>query len=222
MTRALRGLAGGALVLACSAGTPALASPLRLTIPAAERLDHGPGRLTPPDLSHTSPRVELALFDSWGSPTRGAATTCVTLPVGGWVDEARPIVLERIAAMASATVARARGTPPRWRREPSGHPRLSGEALLPDPGESANGSTFLGFSAGSAVACWAVCFGPDACEAHGAVLEGAFVAPPPPGLALQALVAGVHRPRAAGTLALALGVTLAMLYVRARPRPKTR
>lgn|GEM_PF-7053068 len=230
--RASRALLGAALTAGTVAAgrlgraAPAPAPP-RLVLAGLEALAAGPASPRPPDLSRTSPRATLVSFESAGTQARGGLTACVTVEVSGWVDEATPIALERVGAMAATAVHQARGAPPRWHTvaPPAAPPHVTLVALAGDAEETANGLlllTFQGAGGRSALACWAACYGTETCDATHAELRASPVPAPPPGLALHALVLAVHHPRAAAASALALCASLAALYVRRRPRPRVR
>lgn len=218
-------LAVGALMTIPRAAAPAPAP--RLALAGLEGLTVGPTSPRPPELSRTSPRATLVSFESAGTSERGGLAACVTVDVSGWVDEATPIALERVGAMAATAVHAARGAPPRWHTvaPPAAPPHVTLVALSGDAGETANGLLLLAFQGvggRSALACWAACYGPAPCDATRAELRASPTPAPPPGLALRALVLAVHHPRAAAASALALCASLAALYVRRRPRPRVR
>ena len=199
----------------------------RLRLVGLAALSAGPASPRPPDLSRSSPRATLASFEGAGTQERGGLAACVTVDVTGWVDEATPLALERIGAMAATAVQQARGAPPRWHSvpPPAAPAHVTLVALSGDAGETANGLlllTFHGPGGRTALACWAACYGPDACDATRAELRATPAPAPPPGLGLRALVLAVHHPRAAAASALALCASLAALYVRRRPRPRAR
>ncbi len=205
----------------------AASTPPRLVLPGLAAFPSGPASPRPPDLSRTSPRATLVSFESGGTAARGGLAACVTVEVSGWVDEAKPIALERLGAMGATAVHLARGAPPRWHTvaPPATTPHVTRVALAGDAGESANGMillTFLEPEGRSALACWAACYGADTCDAASAELRASPAPAPPPTLGLRALVLAVHHPRAAAGCALALCASLAGLYVRRRPRPRAR
>lgn len=178
--------------------------------------------LAPLDLSKASPRPELVAFEARGDTRRGTVTACMTMRASGWIDEAEPVVFERLAGLAAQTVVRARGRAPAWvetKREgpPGGTFRRE---LGPTPDDDAEATLVLGFvgDGHEAVACFAVGYG--GVGARSATVEAPFVPAPPSGLVLGALVAAVHHPRAVVAVMACLAALLSALYVRARPRPR--
>jgi len=217
--------AAGALVIACivafsSAGhaTPTIGIEVR----GGEGLPSL--SLDSPDFSKASPRPRVVLHEARGTRERALVRTCVALAADGWVAEAEPIAFERLVGLAAATVARARGKGPVWHEAPTpaGPAWPLRRVLLPHEGDDAEASLALGFvgSGGhEAVACFAVSYG-GAPAAREARFLAPFGPPPEPGLTLRGLVWAVHHPREVAGGAGGIALTLALLYLWSRPRPR--
>ncbi len=149
-------------------------------------------------------------WTAWRAPAGGGEAlllACVATPVPGWVEDMRPAVEARVKGLAGASADRLAG----------------GDA-------AAHTRTFVGWTAGDVVTCFATCAAPKA-TAHGARACDASVdaarfegsaAPPSPGLALGALTWAVHHP---ATTVLWGGVfvfLLAVVAVLTRRRPRSR
>ncbi len=207
-----------------------------LVIPARDaRADPGPRivatrvgptwALPPPDLRQASPPARVVAFEAYGGSSDGFVGACVeTSASAGWVDDAEPIVFERLAGLATAAFLRARGTPPRWEetsaRPTSPHTRR--HELRARDGDTSEASLFLGFRGeGGAVGvgCFAVSFGAGF-EARATGFEGPFVPEPPPSPPLRGLVWTAKNPRETSLALVTLAALAGGLYVRRRPRPK--
>lgn len=184
-----------------------------------------PWSLPAPDLRRASPPAEVVAYEARGDTTGGLVAACVEVAASaGWVDDAEPIVFERLAGLAASTLLRARGTPPRWEETPARptSPHTRRHELRARDGDTSEAALFLGFRGeGGAVGvgCFAVSFG-EGFAARATAFEGPFVSEPAPSLPLRGVVWTAKNPRET-TLVMVVVATLAgALYVRRRPRPK--
>lgn len=184
-----------------------------------------PWSLPAPDLRRASPPAEVVAYEAYGDATAGLVAACVEVSASaGWVDEAEPIVFERLAGLATSTLLRARGAPPRWEETPARPtlPHTRRHELRARDGDTSEASLFLGFRGergAIGVGCFAVSFG-EGFAARATRFEGPFVAEPAPSLPLRGVVGSAKNPRET-TLVMVVVATLAgALYVRRRPRPK--
>jgi hypothetical protein len=157
----------------------------------------------------------LTQWSALRSPASGEVFLlgCVATPIPGWVEDMRPSVEARTAAMASSSAQRIVG------------------AGVDDPSRLGATRKFLGWNDREVVTCFATCAAPhpmapdarQACDASvaGARLEGGS-APPPAGLALGAVTWAVHHPSkivvGGGLLTFFVGA----LAVVARRKPRSR
>ncbi len=132
---------------------------------------------------------------------------CVATPIPGWVEDMRPAIEARANGLASGSADRLAGG------DAASHTR-----------------TFLGWTRGDVVTCFATCAAPRAtardaraCDASVDSARLVESAPPPsPGLTLGALTWAVHHPSRA---VLGVGVCvflLAVVAMRTRRRPRSR
>jgi hypothetical protein len=195
-----------------------------------------PVPLAAPDLSQT-PDVRVVTWQAWGPREGRDAAHLVAGCFGGetrvWTEEAEPIALDRLRAVASSTALRAARV--------GGVRVLSTEHAGSVTSERIDGSgdaegvlvarTFLGFvdsgdaAAGHLMGCFALCVADlRGCRASvdGAVVEGAFVPSPRPTMATRALVAMVHHPSATFESIAALSCVLGVVALVTRKRPRTK
>lgn len=184
-----------------------------------------PWSLPAPDLRHASPPAEVVAYEAQGDATAGLVAACVEVSASaGWVDDAEPIVFERLAGLATSTFLRARGTLPRWEETPARPtlPHTRRHELRARDGDTSEASLFLGFRGeGGAVGvgCFAVSFG-EGFAARAAGFEGPFVSEPTPSLPLRGVVWTAKNPRETSLVMVVVATLAGALYVRRRPRPK--
>lgn len=194
--------------------------------------------LEPPDLSQ-SPQIALVAWRAWrpaDAPAR-LVTACFSAATGTWTPEAEPIVLDKLAQVATSTALRVAEVGALHAAAPAHLGDVASQRLESRAGQPfLVARTFLGFQEPGVVACFALCVSPDptpaasgakaeaepACAAsvEGARLEGALGAPPRPGLGLTVTMAAVHHPRVAAGFVVGLAALGAMLAVATRRRPR--
>jgi hypothetical protein len=189
----------------------------------------------PPDLSQ-SPQVALVDWSAWGppdgAPTASArlVTACFEAKTTTWTPEAEPLVLDKIAQVATSTALRLAPVGPLHVVGTDRTGDLVSQRLEGSFEHGWVGSrTFLGFQTQtqSVVACFALCVDDaarDGCASslRTASMVGQLGAPPSEGLGLRVTMAAVHHPRTAATLAVLLAALGAVLAVATRRRPRVR
>lgn len=171
-------------------------------------------------------------WDAWRAPSGEAALVagCVAAPIPGWVEEMRPAVEARAAALVGAAAERIT-TIPTESRPGDGALALRG-AGTPEGSPALGAARWaLGFSDDArVVTCFVLCGStspdapaPPACAEAVRAARFAEGAPPPaPGVALGAVRWGVHHPGPAAAVAGALVACAAVLAVAWRRKPRAR
>jgi hypothetical protein len=174
--------------------------------------------------------ARLASYAAVASPDSAAAlvTGCVATPIPGWVEDMRPSIEGRTAALAGAVAERITGAPVDGRPDGEGRLLLRSASDLAGP-VLGGARTFVGFDEHHVLTCFATCASRDpraastwhGCEGSlaGARLDGARP-PPAPGLLLGAATWAVHHPRdvALGVAVIAVGLAILAIVTRRRPR----
>jgi hypothetical protein len=196
-----------------------------------------PAELSPPDLA-SAEQVHVLTWQAWrppGIPPEGPAlvTACFAGRTSAWTPEAEPVVLERLGAVVSSTALRVSKVGQRRVASTEHLGAMTSERLegVGDAADRLVAKTFLGFvdagdgSPGSLAGCFALCtMDLPACEpsVERAGVDAAFVAPPPPTLAVRAVVAMAHHPSLSAASALTLSLLAGVIAVATRRRPRTK
>ena len=172
-------------------------------------------------------------WDATASAKSGDALLlgCVETPIPGWVEDMRQAVQARTRTLASTSLERIVGVPVDT-RDADGHFDIRYAGGPEDAPRVGIARTFIGWSEGAVVTCFAACATPKrvaradigrACDASvaGARLEGGSAAPAP-GLVLGAVTWGVHHPGATVMWCSVLAFALAVLAVVFRRKPRCR
>lgn len=188
----------------------------------------GDAEVPPPKISDSA-GAEITQFHALRTPGTGAHSTltfgCVATPIPGWVEEdMRPAVEGRTVALAGASAALAAEHPIDARPDGHGGFELRDVRHL-DAAPIGNARTFVGFDARRVHTCFATCIhhGSDVEGCRAAVdaarLEGSSP-PPSPGIALAGVHWAVHHPRPFAAASGLLLVTVGILAVVLRRRPR--
>ena len=175
-----------------------------------------PGDLPAPDFSAT-PQVTIEGWQSARDATGNVmAWACIRGDTSAWSDDATEVAESKLIELASGTAARLRGSPAPM------HVVASvgrGRTLQVDDGTFGRARTFVAFSRDPdrVYGCFVTCIAPS-CDAaqNAAIIEGASVEPPPPGVVLRSLGFVVHHPHAALAMLAATLIALAMLAILTR------
>lgn len=195
-------------------------APPRLTVPRPDGFVAAPD--APVALPEGSPARRVERLELTSRDARLVAE-CFAARVPGWSAELRGPIEGRTVAMLAATAERRLGAGVRV-----DHDVLAGELTLraTDDGRPlGHGRTLLGFDGDEAHTCYVACVARDAAPCGGAVesstLQGGTSAPPP-GLLLASAEGVVAHPRAAAVGLVGLSMTLGVIAVLSRRRPRTR
>jgi hypothetical protein len=146
----------------------------------------------------------LTQWSAVRSPASGETLllACVATPIPGWVDDMRPSVEARTLSFASSSADRVAGIAVETRDE-GGRLVLRPAGAGDDAPRVGLTRTFIGWTPSEVLTCFATCASPPgreprtrrACDVSvdRARLEGGS-APPPPGIALGAVIWAVHHP----------------------------
>jgi hypothetical protein len=183
--------------------------------------------------------VNVLVWQAWGPPgpsaesaRSGLVGACFAGQTSSWTPEAEPVVLERLDAVVSSTALRVarfgeRRVVSTEHTDTMVSQRLVGKGAAED---QLVARTFLGFTdpgggAPELVGCFVLCVGelPECrADVEDARVEAVFVPPPPPTLAVRAVVAMAHHPSLTLSSTLTLALLAALVAVATRRRPRTK